>query len=81
MHIIQDLEAFIKEMEDTVYAWFGTGINGEQGKDALKAVIDTHVSPVITGTLTRVEAPIPDEQPDAQIPEPTIEGPALEGEK
>lgn len=61
MHIIEDIEGFLKEIEQTVYHWFGTGITGEQGKDAIKAVICAHAIPVGAGPA------IPDEQPDAII--------------
>jgi hypothetical protein len=71
MHIIQDIEGFFKDLETTVYAWFGTGKNGEEGKEAIKSALALHITPIMTGTLIPVETPvIPDEQPDAIIEAP-----------
>lgn len=55
MHVINDIEAFYEEIKETVYHWFGTGINGENGKEAINLVILNHASPIITGTLTPVK--------------------------
>lgn len=55
MHVIHDIEAFYEEITETVYHWFGTGINGENGKEAINLVVLKHASPVITGILTPVK--------------------------
>ncbi len=43
MHTIQDLKSLTKKVEETVYHFFGTGFVGEQGKDAILAVIADHI--------------------------------------
>lgn len=79
MHIINDIEAFFEEIKETVYHWFGNGVNGENGKEAINLVILNHASPVITGTLTPIETPaasLPIETaptaPEVAIPEAEI---------
>ncbi len=67
MHIIQDLESLIKNIEETVYHWFGTGKTGEEGKDAIKDIIISSTSPIISGAIMPIEAPTP-----AVIVEPAV---------
>lgn len=70
MHIIQDIEKFYKDIESAVYHWFGTGINGENGKTAINDVIITHTAPVITGTLAPTEEPLVKEEAPVTIKPP-----------
>ncbi len=72
MHIIQDIESFFKDLENTVYHWFGNGKNGEEGKNAIVTALALHITPILSGNLEPVASVIPDEQPDAII-EPKAE--------
>ncbi len=75
MHIIQDLEGFLKHIEETIHTYFGNGRATEEGKDAVLAAIVAGGAPVITGMITPA---IPDEQPIVpvdDVPEVPIDAP------
>ena len=44
MHVIRDLEGFLKKIEETVAFYFGKDEAGVVGHEAVKAVIDEHIS-------------------------------------
>lgn len=74
MHIIQDIEAFFKDLDDTVYAWFGVVRSGEEFKKELELALTKHITPILSGAIEPVieafatpEVTAPDEQPDASI--------------
>lgn len=63
MHIINDIEGFFKDLETTVYAWFGTVRSGEEFKSDLTNALSKHITPVITGVIEPIASVVPDEQP------------------
>lgn len=70
MHIIQDLEVFLKHIEETIHTYFGNGRAAEEGKKAILIAIIAGSSPVIgSGTLI----PVKSEKTTKEKEEPNIE--------
>lgn len=73
MHIINDMEAFLKHIEETVHTWFGNGRAAEEGKEALKVAIleylkaPAEASIIVPVEVSSIEIPVVENKEGTEI--------------